>query len=167
MPTNTTDSAMPENGDPKLIAPNQCPVCGAKVSGGGEYQVYYVCGGHMWIEKSPAGGYVIKGHCSNDNWKPIQSNIKEQNKQGNQVSPCKPESFPCKICAVTEMAIKDILTLVKDEVMKCKLEISEVYIINNLVEISNITQKQVEEFLCLFNRILKQKLTKLFEEEKT
>jgi len=65
-----------------------------------------------------------------------------------------------------EAMLTEIISVIKNEVMKCKLEISEVYIINNIVEISNITQKQAEGFLCLFNRILKQKLTKLFEEKK-
>jgi hypothetical protein len=47
---------------PKLIAPKECPFCGAKLSGGSRFTAYYACGGHIWIEQNKAGRWVLRGH---------------------------------------------------------------------------------------------------------
>lgn len=49
----------------KFHPPEKCPFCGAGVTGGGDHQVYFECGAHVWIEQYSSFDptyWHIKGH---------------------------------------------------------------------------------------------------------
>ena len=49
--------------DMKLHAPDKCPFCGSRLSGGGDHTAYYDCGSHIWIEpQREEWECSLKGH---------------------------------------------------------------------------------------------------------
>lgn len=181
--SNNTNPIMPDNGDPikpnaeniKLIEPKQCPVCGAKVSGGGENQVYYVCGGHLWVEKHKGLGYIIKGHCSgeqigNEVIKPndkqgIREKIKEKiDEYGDDAIHCNSDYYDTPSMTTTQYHLKanELLDHATQQIMDLCCQKFMNLLVNTEVDMITITRNAQQIDITDYKQELISRINKIF-----